>query len=270
MKEKVTRWKKALFTGVACLGILGNVHADSIARGQRGPTEWQADLRLSLGERENTAGVATRSLVNQNIVKYWNGGSKGIWGFGAFPYKILDNGTSENSGLGDITLGGGPRFAFTNYVGSFHFLPYVALTLPIGDSTSKPALGNNRIDFKVGTGFTYLPSSKKGEISGIVEYTRTGIDKELKIPDEVYGGILAGGSLSVLRMPRLRMLTGITGTTKIGSINDGDYVITSRTALRCTPPNTKRWHTELWVDHDIKTKGMPKGHAVTGMLRLNF
>ena len=165
--KKHLRLLKNLAGGIAAL-MLGvtNVEADSIARGQRGPTEWQADLRLGFAERENTTGVTTKSIVSQNVLKYWNGGSIGMWGYASMPYRALDNGKTESSGVGDMTLGLGPRFTRTNSIGSFHFLPYVALTLPTGDSSARPALGNDRLDLKLGTGFTYLTRDKKGEIGG--------------------------------------------------------------------------------------------------------
>lgn len=271
----------SLLTGLSLMGST-NVDADSIARGQRGspydenglPMHWQADIRLGVGEKENAAGINTKSIVNNNVLKYWNGGSKGVWGFASVPYKALDNGKTESSGLGDVTFGGGPRGAFTNSMGSFHFLPYLAVTLPSGNSTARPALGNDRVDLKLGTGFTYLTLEKKGEIGGALEYTRTGIGSGLHSSDEVYGGVLMGGGLSALgktpRLSRLRLLSGVTGTGKMSGISDGDYMFTSRTALRYTPPNTKRWHAEVWMDKDIVSKGMAKGTAVTGMVRYNF
>ena len=82
------------------------------------------------------------------------------------------------------------------------------------------------------------------------------------------GGLNALGTSPLLS--RLRLLTGVTGTAKMGGANDGDYVLTSRTALRYTPKSTKRWHLEMWVDKDIEGKGMAKGTAITEMVRLNF
>ena len=89
----------------------------------------------------------------------------------------------------------------------------------------------------------------------------------LKTSDELYGGVLAGG---VIGGKHFRLLSGVTGTYKEGVRNDGDYLMSSRTALRFIPKNSKRWHAEVWADVDLANKGMAKGKGVTGMVRLNF
>ncbi len=254
--------------------LADNAYCDSIAKGQRGPTEWQLDDRAGITEKVNDAGVKSRGMVSQNVLKYWNGGGKGLFAFGAVPYKSLESGKVKSKGLGGITLGGGPRGAFTNNIGSFHFLPYVSLTLPTGDSKEKPALGNDRLDLKVGSGFTYLTKKNKGEIGAAIEYTKTGLGSRLGTSDELYGGVLVGGALDALGeyplLSRFRLLSGVTGSVKIGRKDDGKYIMTSRTAVRYTPKDTKRWHAEGWFDYDLVGEGMPIGFGVTGMIRLNF
>ena len=75
---KTNNYFKTIAALAVCIGITGSSYADSIARGQRGPTEWQADIRLGFAEKENVVGATTKSIVNNNVFKYWNGFSEKV------------------------------------------------------------------------------------------------------------------------------------------------------------------------------------------------
>jgi|GEM_PF-2562785 len=253
-----------ILAGTGLVLLLANQSkGDSIFRGARGPTEWQLDSRVTLNER-SLNGFETKEVINNNILKYWNGQENGVFGFISIPYKSLDNGTSESRGLGDISIGFGPRGIVTNKFGSGHYLPYIGMSLPTGNFNSKPALGNNRYDLRIGSGFTLYTSSKKGELDAALEYTKPGIGSNLQISDNLYGGFLIARQLSA----RFRAGAGLIGNFRANGPKEGDYILTSRIAARYT--HSKKWHAEFWGDFDIASRNMPSGFSGTLALRYNF
>ena len=246
---------------LACIILAAqNSCADSIFRGMRGPTEWQGDVRVGISERENSKGK-TISIVSNNILKYWDGDRVGKFGYLAVPFKHIDTGNSHNSGLGDISFGVGPRLRYTNSFGEIQILSHVGLVAPTGDSDNKPSLGNDRFDFKSGFGLTYLTPGKKGEIDCALDYTM--VNQE-DISDDLSFGLLGVSKLG----KNMRFGTGVIGNYKIGGKSDGDYLLTSRTALRHI--FSKKLHAEIWGDIDIAKKNLPSGFGITAMVRYNF
>lgn len=247
---------------IVLAGASLSAYADSIFRGARGPTEWQADARISVGERANDSSK-TKSFVNNNIIKYWSGDSLGLFGFASIPYKSVNNGKFNSNGLGDITIGVGPRGSYTNSIGSLHCSSYAGIVIPIGDSSSKPSLGNNRWDMKFGIGLTYFTPKRNGEIDFVFDYTIAEPGK-LNASDDIYLGALVGGKVS----KHFRAGAGLIGNIKNSGTQSGNYLLTYRTAVRYI--HSKRWHVELWSDVDVASKNMPSGLAGTLALRYNF
>lgn len=245
---------------LAALSILP-AQADSIYRGMRGPTEWQADIRVAESARTNPAGTTTRTMALTPILKYWDGHKHGKWGFIALPYKNVDNGKAQSSGFGDLLIGGGPRGSKTLENMTFNYLSHVAVTLPTGDMSKASALGTGRVDVKAGLATTLLSHDKAKELDAIVEFTRTG---KHKVSDELYGGLMLGGKTTA----NTRLAAGLNGTYKVGGASEGDHLLTSRVALRYI--FSQKAHLELWGDVDISSRHMAKGAALTVCGRYNF
>lgn len=238
----------------------GEVKGDSIFRGMRGPSDWQADVRLGVSQRENKAGETT-SVVNNNVLKYWDGDKTGKFSYLSIPFKDISAGNNYNSGLGDISFGFGPRVRYANSFGEVQILSHVGLVAPTGDTDKRPNLGNGRWDFKTGFGLTYLTPSKKKEVDCAFDYT---LANGKNVSDDVSFGLLGAHTIG----KNIRLGSGLIGTYKLGGKGDGDYVLTSRTALRYT--FSKKCHLELWGDIDIAAKNLPSGFGITAMVRYNF
>ena len=222
----------------------GKATADDFFKGLRGPTNWQLDERI--GYSKNEKGV--ESLTNNLIFKYWDGDKQGMFGFVNIPYKFVHSSKSFDNGLGDITLGMGPRGRIEN----FHWVTYGALTFPSGEKN----IGNDRLDAKVGATATYLMFDKRYEIDGSFEYNFTGNNA----PDEINSGVLVGKKVN----DKIRVGTGLTGLVK----TDGSNVVNSRSILRYT--FSPKLHIEVVGDLGLTSENIPKSKSISLYIRRNF
>lgn len=230
--------------------------ADAIFKGVRGPTEWQLDERVtySTNDRNVTA------FANTFILKYWDGKETGKWFFAIVPYKHIDAPNGEATGVGDITLGFGPR----GTIGNTHFLTYGGITLPIGSTETIPALGTGRYDLKIGSSVTYLTPGKGFEIDGSLEYALTGENKQgVNPPNELAAGFVIGGKIGTFRTA-----AGLTGVVKTDGENKGDHAVNLRGILRYVA--SPKFHFEVIGDRTILNENMPKATSVTGIMRYNL
>ncbi len=254
--------RKLALTGLAICS-LANSYADSIYRGMRGPTTWQADFRVGYREKTNAIGVKTKAAIITPILKYWDGRESGKWGFVALPYKNLDSERKQSEGIGDLVIGGGPRGTIKLEKGTFNYLSHLVATIPTGDSSTVPTFGTGKVDLKAGFATTIITNDKTKELDASIEVTRTGKNKT---SNEIYVGFMVGGKTST----NTRTTTGFKGSYKIGGKNDGNNLITWTSAFRYILPPKTNSHLEFWGDLDISRKGMPKGAGITGMIRYNF
>lgn len=262
----VARKIKAITAGL-CLA--GAVEAENFMRGVRGPTDWQFDTRATVSKRELN-GKETTSITDTASIRYWNGGSKGVFGYVVAPYRFVDSGSAQRDGLGDISLGFGPRGALTNGIGSFHIISTFGLILPTGDEKVNPRLGNGRTDMRFSIGGTYLTLPKTTEVDMSFDYIRS----EKSASDDILLGFAAGRQIH----PSIKIGLGLIANVKNGGLQDGNYLITGRAIMRYTPQRAKNsedqwkknWHTELWFDRDITSRNLPKGFSGTLVWRYNF
>ncbi len=230
-----------------------SAYADGILKGTRGPTNWQVDERVVYSKNEKDIETITNNLT----LKYWNGDEFGGWGFVSVPYKIINSPEGFNNGLGDITVGIGPRGRINN----LYWLSYGALTLPTGISEGKVQLGTGRVDTKFGILITYLTSNKKFEVDGSFEYNVTRENKKgTNPPNETSIGLLSGGEI----IPRVRVGVGITDLIR----ENGDFLLNFRYISRYT--FSPQWHLELIVDKGVDSKTLPKGTSIGLSIRYNF
>ena len=245
---------------VSTLGVL-SADADDIYKGVISQTNWQYDQRVSYGEKELNR-TTTATMGSNSILKYWNGNTKGIFGFVNVPWKSLDTETVHSSGIGDVTLGLGPRGRFdVRDTGSFHWISYAGAIVPTGNNTTKPALGNGRTDFKTGCFATYLTLDKKFEVDTSIEYTPTFTSQ---ISHELATGFVIGGALP----HNFRVAAGLTSVLKHGSTSDKAYSVNYRMILRKNFSPT--WHLVAIGDIGIKSEGMPCGFGMTLIARYNL
>lgn len=257
MKNKL---RDIISKGVLIAGItLGSLlpfqkaSADDIYKGMRGPTNWQLDYRVSYFENEQKIKATTGNL----ILKYWDGDEFGWFGFCNLPYKNIDAPSSSSLGFSDISAGFGPRGRLDN----LHWSSYISFTFPTGDDESKPALGNGRLDTKIGLLGTYLTTDKRYELDGVVERNFTGEnDSEINPPNETYIGLLGGGAV----MENLRFVTGATSLVK----DNGDYMTNWRAVLRYTV--SPKLHFELVGDRAIDGHNMSESTGIGFYVRYNF
>jgi len=273
--------KKIALTGALVSALINpaSAKANDIVIGTRGPTEWQADFRVGYSEKEDTKGKVTKTVTQNDVLKYWNTalkgekGEAGVWGFcNVNPYKSVDNGKTQDSGFGDLVFGAGPRFSTIIGEGSLHCLTYGGAILPTGEKEKgKPSLTGDRTDLFAGAFMTYFPEAKRNaEIDLSVQYTFAGKNSlGVKGQDSISGGLITGGRVFDNNKLEIRLAGGINGT-----INEkGDYVCGLRAVIRFTPKTNwgKRGiHFEVIGDYDAYSKNMSKGHGVTTQLRVNF
>lgn len=244
---------KYCLAGTLASLIPSRTHSDDIFKGVKGPTNWQLDERINYKENENKV----KTLSNNLILKYWDGEKIGKWGFLHLPYAFITNEKETNQGLGDISLGGGPRFTAYN----FHFFPTASLKLPTGDFTDKIPLGDGRYDTKLSLFTTYLTQNKKFHIDSALEYNLTGENKKnINPPNEIYGALLVGGEV----IPNVRLATGFTHLMK----ENGDYLFNMRSILRYT--FSPSFHLELVGDVGIESRNISEGFSLGLFLRYNF
>ncbi|MEK6889014.1 MAG: transporter [Nanoarchaeota archaeon] len=253
--------------------------ANDIVIGTRGPTEWQMDIKAGYNEKEDAKGNVTRTVTQNDVLKYWNTmikgdmGEAGVWAFCNVPaYKSVDNGKSQDSGFGDLMFGAGPRGSFNIGNGSLHVLTQGGAILPTGDmEKGKPSLTGDRTDTFAGMFLTWFPDAKKKmEIDLTAQYTFAGENSlGVKGQDSISGGLIAGGRVFDNKMLEIRLAGGING-----SMNTlGNYSYGPRGVIRFTPKfkSGKKWgHLEVIGDYDSSAKNMSKGYGVMTQVRVNF
>lgn len=228
------------------------VYANDIFIGMRGPTNWQLDERVSYSNHKNL-----ETIANHLIIKYWDGEDFGKWGFLSLPYKLVRSPEGSNHGLGDLSLGFGPRAK----LGNLGLCPYGSLTFPTGTSTAEIPLGNGRLDTKLGFFATYLTSNQAFEMDGLLDYTFTGENKKnLNPPDEVFSALVLGGELA----DKLRFVTGANLLVK----DNQDFLFNSRSVLRYTL--SPMLHFEFIGDFGLRNRDIPKGYGLGFFTRYNF
>ncbi len=246
---------KATLIGLAALVTSAlPASADVIFKGARGPTDWQLDVRAAYARNEKGVETITETL----FLKYWDGKQKGKWFFANVPYKHISSSHKESAGIGDITLGAGPR----GTVGNFHFLPYGGITLPTAsvNSAGTPALGNGRHDLKAGCFVTYLTKGKGFEVDGSLEYAVTGENRQkVNPPNELAAGFVVGGKLG-----HFRTAAGLTGFRR----ENGDYLLNARGTVRYIV--SQKIHFEVIGDKTVQNENIPKATSVIGIMRYNF
>ncbi|MBI2173027.1 MAG: hypothetical protein HYT73_02325 [Candidatus Aenigmarchaeota archaeon] len=229
-------------TPILIAALSGEGRASDVVIGTRGPTSYQLDQRAAYSQNSGS-----QSLTLNTIPKYWTGKESGFWAGANIPYKH----TESSNGLGDVTLFGGPRGTVSAGGGNFHFLSYIGETLPTGG-----LMGNSRYDTRVGVHGTYLSAGRRFEADMTAEYSMTGKER----PDEIFGGVLAGGGGK-----RLRGAAGFTGLRR----KDG-YTAGLRGVARLTPPRDNRFHVEFVGDAAVKAKNIRKSRSAAVFLRYNL
>jgi len=233
----------ALAAMMTCLS--GKGYADDIFKGVRGPSNWQIDTRAGFSSNEK----GLESITSTAIIKYWDGEDSGKWFFITIPYKSIRDAKGSSDGIGDITVGGGPRFK----IGKANIMPYLSVTLPAG------IIGNKRFDESIGANATYL--YKDFDVDITFQHTFTGESKSgFNPPDETYFGIITGGKLT----DEIRGGIGSTITIK----SNGDYLNRIKTILRYSL--SKRVHIELVGEKGITSKNIPLDYAVSAYVRWNL
>lgn len=250
--------KNSIKNAIVLLGLAGlitSIHAENFMRGVRGPTNWQFDTRLKVSEQENNTS-RIKSFSDSFSIRYWNGNKKGIFGYIAIPFKVIDSGINQNEGFGDLGIGIGPRGTFTNSIGSFHYISTIGLQLPSGDDREKPKLGSGRTDLKFSIGATYLTPSQKTEVDISFDYLRA----EKDASDDFLFGIALGHQFH----KKVKIGAGFLGNIKYGRSQNGEYKMTGRCIARYN--HSKRWHSELWLDKGI----LDNRNEATLVFRYNF
>src|SRR3989344_7845252 len=172
-----------------------SAEGQSIFQGKKGPTNFQLDERVSFSRNEQSVDA----LANTLILKYWDNGK---WIFVNIPYRFIETPNGSNDGLGDVSVGAGPRAI----IGNTEMLPYFALVLPTGE-TGTITTGNGRFDVKIGAASTSLFYNGNIELTLLAEHNFTGENaRGINPPNETTAGFLAGAKVS----PRLRIATGLT------------------------------------------------------------
>jgi len=228
-------------------------YANDIFVGMRGPTNFQIDERISWSK--NNKNIET--IINSLILKYWDGDKSGKCIFVSIPYKFVNSPKGSNNGLGDISVGFGPRGRFDN----LHWFFYPSVIIPTGNSKDKVPLGNGRYDIKFTYLSTYLRDDKKFEIDGLLGYTITGKNKkDINPPNELSAGLLAGGKI----MNNTRFAAGLTYLIN----GSNDYLLNSRSVVRYTASSSL--HFEFIADIGLKSKIIAKGNEMALFTRYNF
>ena len=83
--------RRTFFVGAGMLLWAHAVAADDMAKGARGPTNWQLDQRAgALFQQEDDTTIASTT-----ILKYWDGDEWGKWGFMSVPLKHREKAGQE-------------------------------------------------------------------------------------------------------------------------------------------------------------------------------
>lgn len=259
--------KSVLVATLLSAAATHEIKADDFLIGTRGPTPLQFDHGINFVRKETPQGVSD-NWIQSNVIKYWTGKERGFFAIGALPYKFLQNGTQESSGLGDVTLKLGPRGTEDlGRYGSFHWIVAAGASMPLGDADARPALGTGRYDFKAGFTTTWLDKEKKNECTTAFEYTKPlTFYRSRGAADEINAGFILGRKLN----ETWRVGAGMRGTLKIGEPSDGDYILKARALARYTFPQNKMWHLEFIVDKSIAMKNMPNEMSAAALVRYNF
>ena len=177
-----------------------------------------------------------RAITNSLVLKYWDGHKFGKWIFVDLPYKYASSPKDSENGVGDITLGLGPRGKIKiGRIGYMHYLSHLALTLPTGNSEGDITLGNGRYDIKSNLMMTYLEPGEKWEIDASLEYRLTGKNnKDFNPPNEMYVGLVGGHEI----IGKMRLAGGA-----IDVIRGNKHLLNSRIVGRYT--YSKDWHIEF-------------------------
>lgn len=233
--------------------FFGNhINASDIFIGLKSPTNWQLDQRINFTKNDQDIETITDNL----ILKYWDGENVGKWVFLNLPYKFVNSPLGSNNGLGDISLGFGPRGKIKN----FHIFGYFSSTFPTADSKGI-ILGNRRYDKNIGILSTYLSNNRKFEVDFSLEERFTGKNKKgINPPNETSSGLLIGGAVG----KKMRFATGFTYLIN----NDGNYIAFSRSVLRHT--YSQKLHLEFISDIGLANKKVPKSYGGSIFLRYNF
>lgn len=245
----IKQLKNYVLLGSLFLSIISPLKskADDFLKGIKGPTNFQVDERVQYSKNDKNI----KALTNNLILKYWDGDDLGLFGFANIPYKQIN----DNSGIGDFTIGLGPRAK----VNDLHFLSYISLTFPTGDFNKN--LGNGRYDKKFGLFTTYLNKNSGYDINNVAEYNLTGKnEKGITPPNELYLSLFSGKEIS----DKLRIGLGLTDLIK----ENDDYDLRFRTSARYTV--SKFLHFELIGELPVSTKNMPKSKGVGIFMRYNF
>jgi len=240
--------ERLFLAGALVLVCAGSAKGDDFYKGMRGPTNWQLDFKVTDSINEK----GTETLSNNLMLKYWDGDRHGKWGFISVPYKFVDSPAGSDSGLGDISVGFGPR----GTIGNFHWMLYGSQTFPTGKRTT----GTERHDTKITGLATYLTDGKKFEIDGAFEYNSTGKTNGRTTPDEFYAGLIFGGKID----DRVRVASGFTDLIK----ENGDYLLNWRVAGRYA--RSRETAYELVIDRSIGSRNIPKATSITAQYRRNF
>ncbi|MBI5391098.1 transporter [Candidatus Woesearchaeota archaeon] len=248
--------KKTIATLALIVATALPAYASDIFIGKRGPTSWQVDQRLSLAENE----LHLETITSNTIFKYWTGKEKGGWFFVNLPYKHLSLKDEENSGLGDLIIGGGPRGTFSfGKAGQLDVLSYGSLTLPTGETAAKLPLGNGRYDLTAGIFASYV--HPEFDVHASASYTATGENKKgINPPDKTDLGMVIGREV----VKNFRLAAGMTTQ----QLDDGRHLESARIVGRYTfSPNL---HIELIGDYGTGHNSMPLQNSAMFILRYNL
>jgi|SRR3989338_7994532 len=236
----------ALYLATASLDI---VYADDFSKGARGPENRQLDVRTTYSVNEKDV----ETITNNVILKYWDGDEFGKFAFISIPYKFINSPKGSDNGIGDISLGLGPRGRIDN----LHWFLYGSLTFPTGEA----GLGNKRDDAKAGALATCFIDEKRFEIDGILEHNFTGENNSgTNPPNETYAGFLVGRKVT----KKTRAGIGLTELIK----DNGDYITNWKVALRYTA--SPKLHFELVGDKGIYSRNMSESTGIGLFTRYNW
>lgn len=246
----------AMGAGLAAPGLGDDIQKAILGKPD---TRFQIDSRLGLGGNDKGTETCAGNVILK--FKYPTGKHFGMWGFVNAPWKEIHSPKGGNSGLGDVTLGAGPRGNFNIGEGEVNWLSYGGLTLPTGDYKDGVPLGNGRADTNTGAYATWMPKSKNYEIDAALERKFTDNNwKGINPPDEWSGGLMFGKKIGDFRCG-----IGVNGTRK----DNGDYQCGVRGTARYIPKGS-RWHYEISGDYGIGSRNMPKNYGISFRARCNI
>ncbi len=227
-------------------------HGSDIYQGMRWPTPLQLDERVTYSKDE----FGKEGITNILMLKYIDGNKIGKWCFVSLPYRHVSFNGESNSGLGNASIGCGPRGS----AGNFHWISYGGIVFPSTAEEGNLPLGNSRFDTKLGMFGTYISPDKRFDIDGSFEYSFTGKTDGHNVPNEANIGLVYGRKIT----DKIRLASGFTEFTR----DNGDYMLNSRSVMRYTP--SSNFHLELLVDLPLDNKAIPKTKSFTFITRYNL